>query len=448
MKRLLLIPALVLVAILFIAILTLAMLDVAARRQIEERRAAMEEGGLTLMQLAPPITDGTNGAPAYGAAFALLRIEGEPEEDGFYALFSKGWDDARAADARKLLAKNGPALAKVREAATSKSCRFPLDYDVPPATDLSHHEAFRQCARLLAAEGMIRGHSGDLAGAVDSFRTGLRLGASLRGEPFLLSALAEDAICAIVIACMADTFADASLPSEQCRVLIAELNLADWPLSHTRWLFQAEAASGLASFDACIRTLDAKPPGTAGILGPDWWFRRAVWPPIRTIARRDQIRYLRLGERCVEAAGLPFHQSRELRESALAETEAARPWISFARAISPDRSGFLASVAVHRVRCREAMLGFALKCYKERQGRYPGALEDLVPGVLQELPQDPFTGRPFRYQRKGEGFIVYSLGENGTDEGGKMAYGDGTDEGGKMAYGDGSEDDVSFRFRQ
>jgi len=38
------------------------------------------------------------------------------------------------------------------------------------------------------------------------------------------------------------------------------------------------------------------------------------------------------------------------------------------------------------------------------------------------VPIDPFTGKPLVYRREGEGFIVYSLGTNQKDDGGRMTW--------------------------
>ena len=34
------------------------------------------------------------------------------------------------------------------------------------------------------------------------------------------------------------------------------------------------------------------------------------------------------------------------------------------------------------------------------------------------MPQDLFSGKPLIYRRDGNGFIVYSVGEDGVDDGG------------------------------
>ncbi len=60
----------------------------------------------------------------------------------------------------------------------------------------------------------------------------------------------------------------------------------------------------------------------------------------------------------------------------------------------------------------------ALAQFRAEHGAYPKELAELVPGVLQELPNDPYSGKPFVYSRDGEGFLLYSVGANSVDEGG------------------------------
>jgi hypothetical protein len=63
-------------------------------------------------------------------------------------------------------------------------------------------------------------------------------------------------------------------------------------------------------------------------------------------------------------------------------------------------------------------LAATLAVYRAEHGAYPEKLDDLVPNVLQELPRDLYNARPFVYKRDGEGYLLYSTGENGTDDGG------------------------------
>jgi hypothetical protein len=61
----------------------------------------------------------------------------------------------------------------------------------------------------------------------------------------------------------------------------------------------------------------------------------------------------------------------------------------------------------------------ALAAYRADRGKYPAKLADLAPGYLKEVPDDLFSGRPLVYRPAGEGYLLYSVGPNGTDDGGR-----------------------------
>lgn len=71
-----------------------------------------------------------------------------------------------------------------------------------------------------------------------------------------------------------------------------------------------------------------------------------------------------------------------------------------------------------RLRYELACTGATLAEYRAREGEYPESLQQLVPGLLGEVPADRFTGEPLVYRRSENGYRLYSLGPNGVDDGG------------------------------
>ena len=49
----------------------------------------------------------------------------------------------------------------------------------------------------------------------------------------------------------------------------------------------------------------------------------------------------------------------------------------------------------------------------------PDSLAQLVPDFLPLVPPDPFDGQPLRYKKLARGYVVYSVGPDFTDDGGK-----------------------------
>jgi len=74
-----------------------------------------------------------------------------------------------------------------------------------------------------------------------------------------------------------------------------------------------------------------------------------------------------------------------------------------------------------RVIAHERLLAIelALRCYESEQGHAPTGLEQLVPNYIQRVPIDPFSDKPVIYRPQGTDWLVYSVGEDGVDDGGK-----------------------------
>ncbi len=52
-------------------------------------------------------------------------------------------------------------------------------------------------------------------------------------------------------------------------------------------------------------------------------------------------------------------------------------------------------------------------------GPLPASLDALVPKYLSAVPIDPYSERPLIYRRTEEGYLLYSVGGNGVDDGGQ-----------------------------
>ena len=61
----------------------------------------------------------------------------------------------------------------------------------------------------------------------------------------------------------------------------------------------------------------------------------------------------------------------------------------------------------------------ALKRYELQHHQLPATLDELTPDLLKAVPIDCKDGQPLRYRRNADGtFLLYSVGENGKDDGG------------------------------
>jgi len=72
-------------------------------------------------------------------------------------------------------------------------------------------------------------------------------------------------------------------------------------------------------------------------------------------------------------------------------------------------------------RHRLAMIAVAATSYRLKTGRLPARLEDLVPEFMPAVPVDPFDGKPMKMAAApGGGMVIYSVGADFKDDGGKV----------------------------
>jgi hypothetical protein len=68
---------------------------------------------------------------------------------------------------------------------------------------------------------------------------------------------------------------------------------------------------------------------------------------------------------------------------------------------------------------RNLQVAFALAAYQRDNRRYPAKLDDLAPKYLAAVPNDLFAGKPLIYRPTEKGYLFYSVGANGIDDGGR-----------------------------
>ena len=68
---------------------------------------------------------------------------------------------------------------------------------------------------------------------------------------------------------------------------------------------------------------------------------------------------------------------------------------------------------------RNVRVAFALAAYHKENKQYPQTLDVLAPRYIAAVPGDVFSGGRLLYRREGAGYVAYSVGLNGKDDGGR-----------------------------
>lgn len=72
----------------------------------------------------------------------------------------------------------------------------------------------------------------------------------------------------------------------------------------------------------------------------------------------------------------------------------------------------------HQARTRVTLAALAVERYRLAEGHLPKSLDDLVPAYMKTVPEDPFDGENLRYRRLKTGYVVYSVNDDLSDNGG------------------------------
>jgi len=67
------------------------------------------------------------------------------------------------------------------------------------------------------------------------------------------------------------------------------------------------------------------------------------------------------------------------------------------------------------------LVGIALDVFRREHGKYPESLSDLAPQLLPEVPADRITGDPVQFRMVNSRPLVYSVGADRKDDGGRPA---------------------------
>lgn len=344
--------------------------------------------------------------------------------------FRRRWDSPRpeVMATRAVLAGQEFAEAcRILEDALSRPWHFPPSSD-PMNVHPSYHlmEDARQWARWLVVHSYWAAGQGQTGAAVRDWRLVFQLAGQLRRQPATIPHLVAMAIEELAAQEMTEAARegigsadlhrltaqiDASLPPGDAvqKIIAAErISVLCW-LEH---VYVPEPAgwldvSGFAGMVSQSNSWAAAPPASPSRL---WNLTSPLFHDLST-ARRNVTRHFESYQAC-----------RDLISSArVSETEAARtdgPTVldGVPGLFSPARAS---ASHFQSVTCIEgALASLGLAEYRRAHGRYPDSLEDLVPAILPRVPIDYAGGKPLRYRRSGDDYVLYSIWSNGIDDGG------------------------------
>lgn len=309
-----------------------------------------------------------------------------------------------------LLLKNATAIEMLHQAALIEHGKHQIDYRGID-TLLPHLGNLKKMSNLLVLDAITASARHDIDRAIDSLVAAMSLGRSLKGEPILISMMVRVACDNQAYRAMQKVVGEHELTDAQLSRLAETLEWSDYDGAMYLAML-GERVLGVSVFDR---------PNQGGYFGPMPWL--ALHRAAGTM-KLDQLTYIEFMNAYVEAARLPSDKRCIEFDRISSEFEVlvqskikkfTRPITMFTFPALNKASEVELEVQVQREVTR---LGIAIERYRLAEGMTPGTLADVTPKYLPTVPTDPFSGKPMQYKLTIDGFAVYSVGEDSTDDGG------------------------------
>ena len=428
----------------------------------------------------PPVSPEKNGAPLFLKAAALLTTNNDVLNSNpplamrgvapGKAAASWAQPEIRSNDAtnswkeiKQALEQNGEALNLLVQITNSSLFDFNLQYTQRFEMRLTHLSLEKKAAQRLTTSAIYDLHLGDTGSAVKNVRAILALAKGTHEERTAISQLVCIAITQIGSAATWELLQSSNLTDEQLADLQADwgklefIQAAEHMLPVEREGGEATLAKWRNSNSELQRYFDLMKQAHKNLgLSDEKDSEDSIWNEIKTKTQiflwrywwsyPDELRDLKGYEVLMNTMRLV--DTNGSFQNALAAQTAELDRLGISQLKSSFDSLFSGKMDFHsmmsesivtlggvvrkvmRVEVAKQMTitAIALKRYQLKHGNYPPDLNSLVPELLPSVPLDPVDGQPLRYHRNADGtFLLYSIGENGVDDGGDPSLGKGVE---------------------
>lgn len=392
------------------------------------RAAGLPTNGKELNDYYPAVLDNQNAALVMTQAFALIRYFPDRRSNDEVTSFKiPPHGQSLTAEQKRLLgsyvATNEAALAKASEALKLPRSRYPVDFSPGLNSSLSHLRGLWELGRLAEFRSLLALDSNQPNDAIPSIADMLGMARTLDEEPGWLSQFLRGRLVNMTTAtleyCLNTRGLSESALTDLLPLLatVRQTNLVARAFIGDR----AEMIPYFQSRSAWVTTNYENEPITDG-------------PPLRYwilgVMARDLVIYLRVMDTNIAFASLPFPRDLNVISnfsSGFLDRIEQHPYTSlryhhafeFSATFLPSPRIFLKREAEYASNLRVATTALGVERFRLAHGELPAKLDELVPQFLPAVPADPFDGQPLRYRRRAKGYVVYSVGDDCHDDGGR-----------------------------
>ncbi|HXI73586.1 MAG TPA: hypothetical protein VNN22_24855 [Verrucomicrobiae bacterium] len=388
------------------------------------RAVGLPTNGNELNDYYPTVPDNENAALVMTQAFVLLQnYPGSRSNEVDRFQFPERGQHLTNDQVQLLtgyVEMNSNTLAKVSEAIKLSKSRYPVDFSPGFETLLRHLDEVKELALLCEYRAALAIDSSQPANADVSVKEILGIARTLNEEPTLISQLVRFALVRIGIATLENRFNSGELNNAELTNLAGvftqqkETNFIARGLIGERAMAVSVFRPSLAKMKQQLSNFEAPQDESPA---PQ---RSSQLLKATGIFERDLNFYLEAMETNISFAKLPPPQSMAITNISEKMAETARGhYCIFSTMLLPAMSGSVIKEADSFARVRLATTAIAIERFRLARGKLLENLNELTPQFLTNVPNDPFAGEPLLYHRLAKGYVIYSVGRDGHDDGGR-----------------------------
>jgi len=309
------------------------------------------------------------------------------------------------------IADNKEALELLHAGAAIEHCRYPIDLGAGFATLMPDLNEIRSGLYLLKLEAILHAENGDGESAIRSIKSCFGIARSLAKEPITISQLVRSACQNLGATTIEYCINRIKFTDEQLVELIESIQNSE-RISDMTCALVGERCNGISFFKA---------PGSVdpALVGNIPFQPLLALYKAIGMADSDAIIYLDLMDEYIKITQLPLHERQEAAKAVEARFQSTSRVHVLLHVMMPAFSRITTIDTRNIAQLLTTRTGLAIERYRLAAGKLPDTLADLVPAYFGAVPRDPFDGNDLRYRKLETGFVVYSIGEDLGDDGGK-----------------------------
>jgi hypothetical protein len=301
----------------------------------------------------------------------------------------------------RIVARYRSIIPLIEQAASKPECSFIYTWTADPTQHNHYLAPLRFLNRLLCSMAVLDAEKGQTSQSLRCIELAFKVAESLNQEPSVIGQITRQSRVIASSHALRAVIYNSDMNEYDLRHLYDVLSKIDlYPGLETALI--GDTAAGITDFENLLA------PMKSGLV------------PILPLFERNKtyqnesyfIEYMNI---CIDNAHISY---REMHGKQIDFPKPPKDHL-LSDLVMPTLGGIWGQRDTATAELNGSQIVLALKVYKSGYGTYPSSLGELCNKLGGRLPQDPFSGTNFIYINNGNGFILYSIGKNLVDDGGK-----------------------------